>query len=103
MRSVIIFGVMKTSSSVLFTVRFRVRKRAPTYGTSPSTGIRDSDTFAVFPLGVGIAYRVSGFVLDARGTLRLASDSNLIVSNTTTGAFASMHTWEASAGAGYEF
>jgi len=70
---------------------------------APSTGIRDSDTFAVFPLGLGIAYRVDGFVLDARGTLRLASDSNLIVSNTTTGAFASMHTWEASAGAGYEF
>ena len=66
-------------------------------------GIRDSDTFAVFPLGIGVAYRVNGLVLDARGTLRLAEDSNLIVSNAATGAFASMHTWEASAGAGYEF
>jgi hypothetical protein len=75
-------------------------------GMSPAAvaGIlHDSDTFAVFPLGLGFAYRERGLVIDVRGTLRLAADSNLIASSTTTGGFASMHTWEASAGAGYEF
>lgn len=74
-------------------------------GMSPpaDSGIRDSDTFAVFPLGLGFAYRDRGLVIDVRGTLRLAADSNLIASSTTPGGFVSMHTWEASAGAGYEF
>ena len=61
--------------------------------------VEASEDLAVFPLGVGIAYRdMSGIVLDARGTYRFSEEATLL-----TGTDTNMDTWEASANLGYEF
>jgi len=72
------------------------------------TGVADHDNLMVFPMGAGLAYRISGFVADVRGTFRAATDNNLVlqtpgITQPTPNDFASMHTWEASAAVGYEF
>jgi len=72
------------------------------------TGVRDHDNLMVFPMGVGLAYRISGFVVDARGTFRAATDNDLVLTNPvitqpTPSDFLPMHSWEASAAVGYEF
>lgn len=65
-------------------------------------GIGDKDDLAVFPMGAGIAYRdTSGITGELRGTFRAAADSSFI--QDAQGDNASLHTWEASAGLGYEF
>lgn len=65
-------------------------------------GIGDQDDLAVFPMGVGLSYRdVSGITGELRGTFRAAADSTFI--QDASGDDASLHTWEASAGLGYEF
>jgi hypothetical protein len=69
--------------------------------TRADSGIGSSDDLAVFPMGVGLAYRdSSGFTGEIRGTFRAAASSSFI--EDTTGADADLHTWEASAGIGYE-
>jgi opacity protein-like surface antigen len=65
-------------------------------------GIGDQDDLAVFPMGAGISYRdTSGITGELRGTFRAAADSSFI--QDSSGDNASLHTWEASAGLGYEF
>ena len=66
------------------------------------SGIADSDNLAIFPMGVGVAYRDrSGLTIDVRGTLRLAQSTDFIVD--LQGNEVGLHTWEANAGLGYEF
>ncbi len=65
-------------------------------------GIADNDDLVVFPMGAGIAYRdTSGITGELRGTFRAAGNSDLILDS--DGDEANLHTWEASAGLGYEF
>lgn len=75
--------------------------------TLSDSGMNDHDNLLEFPMGAGMAYRASGFVLDVRGTFRAAMDQNLVLKtptpSPTSSDFASMHTWEASAALGYEF
>jgi hypothetical protein len=70
-------------------------------------GMNDHDNLVVFPMGAGVSYRSNGFVVDLRGTMRAASDQNLVLKTAsrspTSGDFAPMHTWGASAAVGYEF
>jgi len=67
------------------------------------TGMQSSDNVAEFPLGGGISYRdMSGFTVDLRGTFRPTTSSTLLL-DPRTGNYADLHTWEASAGIGYEF
>jgi hypothetical protein len=75
--------------------------------TLSDAGMNDKDNLLVFPMGAGLAYRMSGFVFDLRGTFRAATEQNLVLKQPTTSPtssdFAPMHTWEASAALGYEF
>ena len=75
--------------------------------TLSDAGMNDKDNLLEFPMGVGMAYRMNGFVFDLRGTFRAATDQNLVLEQPTTSPtssdFAKMHTWEASAALGYEF
>jgi hypothetical protein len=69
--------------------------------TRADSGIGSSDDIAVFPMGVGLAFRDdSGFTGELRGTFRAAASSSFI--QDATGADADLHTWEATAGIGYE-
>lgn len=69
--------------------------------TRADDGIGSSDDLAVFPMGVGLSYRdSSGITGEVRGTFRAAASSSFI--QDATGADADLHTWEASAGVGYE-
>ena len=66
------------------------------------TGIRDTDSVAVFPLGAGIAYRdATGWVGDLRATFRPTTTSTLMTQ--ANGDNIRLDTWEASAAIGYEF
>jgi hypothetical protein len=72
--------------------------------TTSDSGMADSDNSVVYPLGAGVAYRhSSGFVADLRGTFRVNSDAGLVLSSPGSTEFVPLHTWEASAGFGYEF
>lgn len=67
-------------------------------------GISDSDNSITFPLGVGVAYRhPSGLVLDLRGTFRFNTNSGLVLESLESSDTVPLHTWEASAGVGFEF
>jgi hypothetical protein len=69
--------------------------------TRADSGIGSSDDLLVIPMGIGLAYRdPSGFVGELRGTFRAADNSDFI--EDVTGNDADLHTWEASAGVGYE-
>lgn len=66
-------------------------------------GIADSDNSITFPLGVGLSYRhTSGLVLDLRGTFRFNTNSGLVANSLESSDTAPLHTWEASAGVGFE-
>jgi len=75
--------------------------------TLSDSGMNDHDNLLEFPMGAGLAYRMSGFVFDVRGTFRAATEQNLVLRQPaaapTSSDFAPMHTWEASAALGYEF
>ena len=72
--------------------------------TMADAGINDSDNSIVFPLGAGLSYRdPSGLVFDVRGTFRASADYGLVLDHVGTSDYAPMHTWEASAAAGYKF
>jgi hypothetical protein len=69
--------------------------------TLADEGIDTTDDFAVFPMGVGVAYRdPSGLTAELRGVFRAAEDTTFI--RDASGDSARMDTWEASAGIGYE-
>jgi hypothetical protein len=68
------------------------------------SGMQQSDNFLEVPMGLGFAIRqMNGFTLDARGTYRAQATSSDLVLDTSTGNFAKVNTWEASAALGYEF
>jgi len=69
--------------------------------TRADSGFVDQDDLLVMPMGGGLAWRDnSGFVVDVKGTFRLAETSTLLIDS--TGERADLHTWEASATVGYE-
>jgi len=79
-----------------------------THVSLADTGVADHDNLMVFPMGVGMAYRIAGFVADVRGTFRYTTDNALVLSvpgvtQPTPDDFVPMHSWEASAAVGYEF
>jgi len=66
------------------------------------TGISKEDNLAEIPMGAGITYRKGdGLIADLRGTFRAATSSSLLLES--NGDHAPLHSWEASAGIGYEF
>jgi hypothetical protein len=73
------------------------------------TGIRDSDTLLEVPMGVGMAFREQGFVLDARFTYRMAAGEDLVIADNENdpidvdGNAAGMDNWAVGARVGYEF
>jgi hypothetical protein len=73
------------------------------------TGVGNRDDLLVVPVGVGLSYRVGGFVSDVRGTFRAATGESLVLEDpalslaTGAGSYAPMHTWDASLNVGYEF
>jgi hypothetical protein len=68
------------------------------------TGMNESDNSIVFPLGAGVTYRDrSGFIADVRATFRPDVRAGLVLEDPISRDYAPMHTWAASAAAGYEF
>jgi hypothetical protein len=67
--------------------------------------VADSDDALEFPLGVGIAYKMGGFLLDARGEYRIASQEDMIPAEFATSPDdnASMHRYGVQANIGFEF
>ncbi|HEY5946408.1 MAG TPA: hypothetical protein VIV40_12985 [Kofleriaceae bacterium] len=71
-----------------------------------TSDLSDVDNVAEVPVGVGIAGKFSGLILDARGEFRPTLDSDLLPELTATGAtgdFEAMHRWGVNASVGYEF
>ncbi len=65
------------------------------------SGISDDDDVMVVPVGLGFSYRsADGITFDARGTMRVAGNSELITD--ATGSHPDLHTWEATGNIGYE-
>jgi hypothetical protein len=71
--------------------------------TLSDTGMNESDDSVVFPMGVGVAYRASGLVVDLHGTFRANTNQGLVLEEAGGTDYVPMHMWEASAGIGYEF
>jgi len=78
-----------------------------THATLATIGMNDSDNAVDFPMGVGLSYRMSGFVADLRGVFRATTDNHLMLKSPAlfpaSREYAAMHSWEASAAIGYEF
>lgn len=71
-----------------------------------TSAVRNSDDVLEIPMGVGLAYKFNGFMLDARGEFRAATGEDLMPSLTdTTGdnTRAEMHRWGVNANIGYAF
>jgi len=70
-----------------------------------TSDVQDSDDVLEVPMGVGLAYKVRGFIVDARGEYRLATENDLMPSLNPTDANdkASMHRWGVNANVGVEF
>lgn len=62
---------------------------------------QDDDVFEL-PMGVGVAYKISGFLLDARGEYRLTAAEDLMPS-LNNADHADMHRWGVNANLGYLF
>jgi hypothetical protein len=75
--------------------------------TLAANGINDKDNLINFPVGLGMSYRMNGFVIDVRGTFRFTTDEDLVLKtpalNPTSKDYESMRNWDASASIGYEF
>lgn len=71
--------------------------------TTSDSGFSDQDNSVVFPMGAGVSYRNSGFVLDLRGTFRANANSELMLTGPGSTSFAPLHTWATSGAIGYEF
>ena len=58
------------------------------------------------PVGVGVAYRMAGFVAEARGTFRPTTGSSLVLENQSNGTSAEidhLSSWDANINVGYEW
>lgn len=77
-----------------------------------TSDVNDTDNVVEFPVGVGIAGRWQGLILDARGEFRPTIDNDLLPELTASGDTledvgndnsAAMHRWGVNASVGYEF
>jgi hypothetical protein len=68
-----------------------------------TSDVNDSDDVLEIPLGIGLGYRVSGFLVDVRGSFRPAVDSDLLPENNQSGDSAALHAWAATLRLGYAF
>jgi len=72
-----------------------------------TSDVRDRDDVLELPVGVGMAYKMSGFTFDARGEFRGSFYDNLVPDRTNTTSTnegnAAMHRWGVNASVGYEF
>lgn len=67
-----------------------------------TSSVADSDDLGEVPLGVGVAYRFKGLVIDARGMFRVAF-SDEIVDTGSEEDKATLDNWQGSVNAGWEF
>lgn len=78
-------------------------KRIDLTNTDTNTSdVEEVDNLIEIPVGIGLAYRVNGFVLDGRAELRMATEEDLIRRDPDT-EDVRLHTWNAGAKLGYEF
>lgn len=78
-------------------------KRIDLTNTDTNTSdVQEVDNLIEIPVGVGLGYRMSGFVLDGRAELRMATEEDLIRNDPDT-EDVRLHTWTAGAKLGYEF
>jgi hypothetical protein len=70
-----------------------------------TSDINNSDDVFEIPLGVGVAAKSHGFMFDARGEFRIATNSDLVPSldSPDLGDHSAEHRWSANANIGYEF
>lgn len=66
-----------------------------------TSDINDKDDVLELPVGIGLAYKHQGFMLDARGEFRGAFYEDLVPTGGTTAA--DLHRWGFNANLGYEF
>lgn len=67
-----------------------------------TSDVNDTDNLLEIPAGIGLGYRVGGFVADLRGQLRIATEEDLLRQDLGSDR-ARLHTWSATAKLGYEF
>jgi hypothetical protein len=67
------------------------------------SNIADSDNVLEIPMGVGVAGKFSGLLLDVRGEFRAATREDLMPSLAIDEDMARMHRWGVNANIGYEF
>ena len=70
-----------------------------------TSDVADSDDVLEVPMGAGIAWKYQGFLIDARGEYRYATEENLVPSLSGIDASDSgkMHRWGVNANIGYAF
>lgn len=67
-----------------------------------TSAVTEEDDLLEVPLGVGVAWRYRGLVLDLRAAFRLATGADL-VGEAEDGDEPALHTWDTSLRAGWEF
>jgi opacity protein-like surface antigen len=73
-----------------------------TNNDSNTSDVTAHDDMLEVPVGLGLGYRVNGFVTDVRGELRMVNGDDLVADDNDDGTL-ELHTWSASARLGYEF
>ena len=68
-----------------------------------TSAVNDSDDVIEFPVGVGVAYRYRGLLLDARGEMRFATEEDLVPNLAGDSGAEKMHRYGVNANIGYEF
>jgi uncharacterized membrane protein len=71
-----------------------------------TSDVVDKDDVVEIPVGIGLAYKLRGFMLDARAEFRGSFNENLVPANGARDAFsdpASLNRWGINANIGYEF
>ena len=68
-----------------------------------TSAVNGSDDVLEFPVGVGVAYRYRGLLLDARGEMRFATEEDLVPDLGGDSGSEKMHRYGVNASIGYEF
>jgi hypothetical protein len=68
-----------------------------------TSDIANDDDVLELPVGVGLAYKVGSFMLDARGELRPTFYEDMVPSLNDIGDDARMHSWGVNANLGFQF
>lgn len=70
-----------------------------------TSAVNDTDDVLEIPMGVGLAYKFEGFMIDARGEFRAAAGEDLMpsLSGDANDERADMHRWGVNANIGYAF